>query len=58
MNEEQRKLAEKILDTLDNSRFADWYVDGDFDNFLNNEGCDGAPTRESILTDIVRLFRL
>lgn len=61
MNEEQQKLAEKILETLNGQRFADWYNTGRFDTYISGEypkEDPRQPTKEQILADIVKLFRL
>ena len=54
MNDE---LAEKIYNALSTQRFADWYNEGGrFDEHLQD--MERGPSREAILADIKRLFRI
>lgn len=48
------QIAAKILDTLSGRKFELWYRMGDFDKFL----CDGRPSKEIILKQIVEMFEL
>ena len=50
-----RDLAEKILRTLENQRFNDFY-NGKFETYLMESG--QTVTKEQILEDIIRLFDL
>ena len=61
MTNETRKQAENILLTLERQQFADWYTAGKFDTYITGEfpkGDPRRPSKEDILKDIVRLFRL
>ena len=55
MSEEQRKMAEIILSTLQRQKFADFYS-GDFDKFIS--GDSEAKSKQEILEQIVKLFQL
>lgn len=50
-----RDLAEKILRTLENQRFNDFY-NGKFETYLVESG--QTVTKEQILEEIIRLFDL
>ena len=54
MNADQQ--AEKILNTLELQRFADWYNSGRFNAYISGD----LPTvsKEDIINDIKRMFRL
>ncbi len=50
MNEDE--IAEKILNTLESQRFADWYNTGKFDEYISGDGTK----KERIIGDIKRMF--
>ena len=52
----KKQLAEVILEGLERQRFNDWYDGGDFEDYITGE--KGAPSKEKILEDILRLFNL
>jgi hypothetical protein len=56
MNNIQREIAEKILTMLERQRFADWYNDGQFNDFITS--AEPKPSREDVLLEIVRLAKL
>ena len=55
MNEQQKRLAEKIFATFTLRSFWQW-ADGDFGDHIAGE--KDAPTKEEILADIIKLFNL
>lgn len=50
------ELAEQIYIGLTKQSFADWYNSQEFDAHIS--GDEGAKTKEEILKDIQRIFRL
>ena len=59
MNAKQKKLAEKILDTLEGARFEDWY-NGLFEDYIGDSDpkYNGGQTNETVLVKITELFKL
>lgn len=59
MNATQKKMAKKILDTIDGPNFDLWYK-GKFEDYIgdSNPKYNGGQTEETVLSDIVKLFRL
>ena len=53
MNAKQKKLAEKILDTLEGARFEDWY-NGSFEDYIGDSDpkYNGGQTNETVLVKI------
>ena len=57
----KNELAEKILNGLDKAAFADWYTVGRFDDYISGtypKEDPRQPTKEQILADIIKMFRL
>lgn len=59
MNARQKKMAEKILNTLEGARFEDWYK-GLFEDYIGDSDpkYNGGQTKETVLDKITELFRL
>ncbi len=54
-------IAEKILNGLEKQKFADWYNDGSFMDYISGtypKEDPKCPTKEKIIEDIKRLFNL
>lgn len=54
--DKRQEMAQKILDTLHQQKFADWYSQGQFDKYITGE--DQSVTKEQILEAIIKLFHL
>jgi hypothetical protein len=55
------QIAQKILNTLEKQRFANWYSLGRFDDYIVVAHPEGDPqhvSRDDVLNDIIDLFGL
>lgn len=59
ITEEQEKVATRILNVLETARFAFWYADGRFNDYLSSfEGNGNQMTKAEVLSDISTLFNI
>lgn len=50
-------MLDKIFDLICTQRFADWYNDGgNFDTWIQEQGCDGAPTEEQVKAELAKML--
>jgi hypothetical protein len=50
--------AQEILNVLSKQKFADWYNNGNFDNYITGEMKHDAENEKIVIIDIIKMFDL